>query len=338
MPYPCPGLPVRHGPQHIPLLDAAAALGAPILPPPPDLHERLLSVVQEPRRLGIVRQRKVRHHAQDDARDALDDQDPPPPAEALHAVHVPDAVGEQAAQRARRRRTDKQVPHAQGELVPRVEEGQVDVEPGEEARLHSAQEQPAREQAAVGRDEAHERRDEPPRHRDEGDPAPRREELEHQVRRHLEHHVRHEEDGYGHLELRRAEAQVLLEPVEASVAKVDSVNTHYERDEIQVQLADQLPLIDTPTRAGQIFHRGPPAERRTVAGTFVPGTLFRQSHLGQLGSLSLRNEAIVHEVCDLWRPAFAQSQPTGTTHTFRVINGLRCKELCVLSRFLEPMN
>lgn len=219
-----PGLPVRHGPQHIPLLDAATALGVPILPPPPDLHERLLSVVQEPRRLGIVRQRKVRHHAQDDARDALDDQDPPPPAEALHAVHVPDAVGEQAAQRARRRRTDKQVPHAQGKLVPRVEEGQVDVEPGEEARLHGAQEQPAREQAAVGRDEAHERRDEPPRHRDEGNPAPRREELEHQVRRHLEHHVRHEEDGYGHLELRRAEAQVLLEPVEASVAEVDSVS------------------------------------------------------------------------------------------------------------------
>ncbi|KJZ70568.1 hypothetical protein HIM_10036 [Hirsutella minnesotensis 3608] len=76
------------------------------------------------------------------------------------------------------------------------------------------------QQGAVRLDEAAEGGDEAPGRDDEGDPPARRQELEHQVRRHLEEEVGDEEDADGHLELRRRETQVGLELVQPGVANV----------------------------------------------------------------------------------------------------------------------
>ncbi|KND93267.1 hypothetical protein TOPH_02024 [Tolypocladium ophioglossoides CBS 100239] len=215
-----PHLPVRKRPRHVPPAKLLARLGAPVLPPAPHLHQRLLSLGEKVRRARIVGQRKVRRHAEHDARQAFDDEDPSPAAQPPRAVEVPDAVRQQAAQRAGDGRADEQVPHAQRELVLGVEEGQVHGEPWEQPGLDGAEQQPARHEAGVRVDEARARGDEPPRRGDEGDPPPRGEELEHEVRGNLEGQVRHEEDRDGHLELRRREVEVGFEPVEAGVANV----------------------------------------------------------------------------------------------------------------------
>lgn len=135
---------------------------------------------------------------------------------------MPNPIRKQSTQRTRNRSTDEQIPNTQRELVLSVEEGEVDVQAGEEAGFYSAEEETACEECAVGINEAGERSDEAPCCGDEGDPAAGGEEFEDQVGGDLEEEVGDEEDGDGDLELLGGEVEVCLEVVEAGVANVDS--------------------------------------------------------------------------------------------------------------------
>ncbi|ODA76191.1 hypothetical protein RJ55_08475 [Drechmeria coniospora] len=245
-----PDLPVDKGLAHVVAAKLLARLGVAVLPPAAALHQGLFVLGQEVGRRGVVGQRKVRHDAEDDARQALDDEDPAPAGEPPQAGHVADAVGEEAAQGAGDGGADEEVADAQRELVLGVEKGQVEGEAGEEAGLDDAEQKPAGDEAGVRLDEPGEGGDDAPGDGDEGDPAARGEALEDEVRRHLEGEVGDEEDRHGHLELRRRQAEVGLEPVQARVADVDAgggaeqVEAHDERDDVKVQLADEPPLLD----------------------------------------------------------------------------------------------
>lgn len=219
----CPDLPVLEGVHHVVLAKLPTGGRVAVLAAMTQVHERLLGLREEIGRLRVVGEREVGDDAEDDAGDALDDHDPAPAGHALDAVHVADAVGEQAAEGAGDGGADEEVADAQGELVLCVEEGQVDVEAREQASLDDAEEQAAGDEGAVGVDEAGEGGDDPPRHGDEGDPAARGEELEDEVGGDLEEEVGHEEQRDGDLELGGREAEVLLELVEPRVADVDAV-------------------------------------------------------------------------------------------------------------------
>lgn len=218
-----PDLPVLEGLPHVLAAELLRAARVAVLPPPPLHHQPLLLVAQEARTRSIIRQQKERHDTKHNRRQALDNHNPSPPAQPSHALHVPDTVRQQPAQPARDGGADEEIPHAQRELVLAVEEGEVDVQPGEEAGLDGAEEQAARDEGAVGVDQPREGGDDAPGDGDEGDPAGGREELEDEVGGDLEDDVGHEEDGDGDLELVSLEVEVGLEVVEACVADIDAV-------------------------------------------------------------------------------------------------------------------
>lgn len=174
----CPHLPVLKRTVHITLAELPTRLRISIFPLMPHPHQRLLLLRQKIRRLRIIRKEEVRHNTKQTTRNALNDHNPPPPGHTLQAFHVPNPIRQESTQRTRDGSADEEIPDAQRQLVLGVEEGEVDVEAGEETGLDGAQEQTACEECAVRVDQAGERRDQTPGEGDEGDPAARGEELE----------------------------------------------------------------------------------------------------------------------------------------------------------------
>lgn len=218
----CPHLPVLERAHHVQPAELLAGRRVAVLTPPSRLHQLTLAIRQEVSRLGIVGQSEESHNTQNTAGDTLEDQNPAPTTHALNTVKVADTISQQAAKSSSDSGADEKVANTQGQLVLGVEEGEVDVETGEQAGLEDAEQQATGNQAAVGRGQAGHGGNDAPAQGDDGDPAARGEALEDQVGGNLEDEVGDEEDGDDNLELRGGQTKVFLEAVETGITNVDT--------------------------------------------------------------------------------------------------------------------
>ena len=185
----------------------------------------------------------------EEGEDALDDVHPAPAGVARHAVHLEDAVGEQAAKGAGHGGAHKQVRHAGGLLVALVHHGEVEVERGEQAGLAGAQDQAHGVQAPDVGDEAREDGGQRPHDAQRRQQDPRRHPLHHDGPGRLKRHVGRVEDGHGRRELLRRRANVLGHARHLDVADVGAVQearqVHHHDDGHKegVQLEEELALV-----------------------------------------------------------------------------------------------
>lgn len=176
-----PDLPVAQRLQDILGLDLLGQ--APRVLAQAALHLLPLGRAQEARvPPGVVVDAPVRAERDDEAREALEDEDPRPRGEAAGAAQLGDAAREDAAEGAGEGRGREEGGHADAALVAAVVLRDVVVDAREQAALEQAEEDARRHEARVALDEALPDHAGRPADHDEGDPDGRADALHHQVR------------------------------------------------------------------------------------------------------------------------------------------------------------
>ncbi|KAI6760498.1 hypothetical protein HG530_009358 [Fusarium avenaceum] len=99
------------------------------------------------RRVRVVCEPKPNSNSEDKCGNTLDDDNPSPAAKSCNAVHMTNAVSEQAAKRTCDGGTDKEIADSEGVLAFRVEHGEVDRESGEKSAFESTEDYTAGDQA-----------------------------------------------------------------------------------------------------------------------------------------------------------------------------------------------
>ena len=172
--------------------------------------------------------------SQEDRRDPLEDEQPLPAGEAprpLEAIH--DGAGDRIAEDVRNRDREHEASDDAGPLRRRKPRRQIVDDPGEEARLRDAEEDPGAVVAPWPGDEGREHRHKPPGHHDPGDPGPGPEATQQQIARHLEEEIADVEEAVAEIDDGIGEREVFghLQPREADVRAVDDVEDIEEREE-----------------------------------------------------------------------------------------------------------
>lgn len=137
----------------------------------PARRQRLLVGGQPLCRLRVIREEEPHEEGGGARRRALDDEQPAPGGQAVGAVHVPDAVGDGAAEGAGERGGGEDQRDAHGPLRVAVPEGEVVDQAWEEAGFHGAEEEADASDLGVGVGAAEAHGCGAPGEHKEGDPA-----------------------------------------------------------------------------------------------------------------------------------------------------------------------
>jgi hypothetical protein len=139
----------------------------------------------------------LQHDASEhDARQAPDQEQPVPAAHGQNAVHVGQhEPRDRRPEQARERRREEQHRGDAPTIGRRKPQRQVIQHAGRKPGLHRADQEAQRVELPLRLYEGHQRRGDPPRHHDAGDPAARADLVEHEVARHLEQHVADHEEA-----------------------------------------------------------------------------------------------------------------------------------------------